>query len=228
MLGGKRICKKCGVEFMATGNNTKYCPNCRAQAHKQKKLEHRIKNHDKYIQYEKERYQKNKEQRNKQAQEWYQRNKEAKKAQTREYRQKNLTAVRAYDRKRAKTEHRKQWKSNKVKNDICFRMSNWCRNQIYRCISATDKNNEHTLDILGYTPQQLKARIEFQMKPDMTWDNYGIVWNIDHRKPLALFEFVDKDGNVDKHKLRIANSLANLKPLYVTENYSKNKKIEEN
>lgn len=204
-------CIRCGKSFEETHGNQRFCIECRPFA---KKFSDAL--------Y----HSKNKEHRNAKAREWYQKNKELKKAKTKEYRQKNIEYVRAYDRKRSKTEHRKQWKSNKNKNDIKFKMSNWCRNQIYRCINSKDKNNKHTFDILGYTPEQLKQRLEMNFKPDMTWENYGVLWNIDHRKPLTLFNFIDKNKNIDFKVLKIANSLANLKPLYIKDNFSKNIKIE--
>lgn len=204
-------CIRCGKNFNETHGNQKFCIECKHFAKKFSESLYHLKN---------------KEYRNNQAKEWYQKNKEKKKIQSREYRQKNINTIRAYDRKRAKTEHRKQWKANKIKDDINFRMSNWCRNQIYRCINAKQKNKNNTFDILGYTPEQLKQRLEMNFKPDMTWDNYGILWNIDHRKPLSLFKFINENGDINFNTLKLANSLANLKPLYVSENYSKNTKIE--
>lgn len=56
---------------------------------------------------------------------------------------------------------------------------------------------------------------------DMNWDNHGTLWHIDHIKPLCKFNFVLPDGTPDYEQIRLANSLANLKPLYVQENLSK-------
>lgn len=38
--------------------------------------------------------------------------------------------------------------------------------------------------LLGCTVEFLKAHLQDQFKPGMSWDNYG-AWEIDHRKPLA-------------------------------------------
>ena len=38
--------------------------------------------------------------------------------------------------------------------------------------------------------------------------------------------YINYDGDINFNTLKLANSLANLKPLYVSENYSKNTKID--
>lgn len=95
-----------------------------------------------------------------------------------------------------------------------------------RCLKS--KDNKKTNEILQYTPEQLRQRIEFQFKPDMSWDNYGILWHIDHKKPLTLFNYILPSGEVDLKQIRIANSLANLQPLYAQDNLSKGGKFDVN
>ena len=111
----------------------------------------------------------------------------------------------------------------RIKTDYNFKMKKWCRQQIKRCLNS--KKTKHTFDILGYTPEQLKQRLEMNFKPDMNWGNYGKVWNIDHRKPLCKFNFVLPDGTPNYEQIRLANSLANLKPLYCSDNFSKSSKF---
>ena len=108
---------------------------------------------------------------------------------------------------------------NRLKNDLSFKLPRWYRSQIHRCLNSN--KTEHTFDILGYTPEQLKQRLEMNFKLDMNWSNHGTLWHIDHRKPLCKFNFVLPDGTPNYEQIRLANSLANLQPLYVTENLSK-------
>ena len=56
----------------------------------------------------------------------------------------------------------------------------------------------------------------------MSWLNYGSVWEIDHRIPLAAFNFKTID-DLDFHK---AWHIKNLQPLGVRENRSKGAKLE--
>lgn len=73
-----------------------------------------------------------------------------------------------------------------------------------------------TYNELGYTPKQLKDRIECQFKEGMSWDNYG-QWHIDHKKPLSLFH--------PNTSPKIVNSLCNLQPLWKIDNLRKGKKF---
>ena len=112
----------------------------------------------------------------------------------------------------------KQWRL-KNKNNLDYKLKMKARQFIYRCLNS--KKTKHTFDILGYTPEMLKQRLEINFKSDMNWSNHGTLWHIDHIKPLCKFNFVLPDGTPDYEQIRLANSLANLKPLYVQENLSK-------
>lgn len=56
-----------------------------------------------------------------------------------------------------------------------------------------NKNNKHVFDIVGYTLKDLKNHLEKTFKENMTWDNYGSYWHIDHIKPASLFNHNNKD-----------------------------------
>lgn len=75
-----------------------------------------------------------------------------------------------------------------------------------------------TSDVLGYTPEMLRDRIEFQFKDGMNWENYG-EWHVDHKKPLARFI---AQGITDP---KIVNALSNLQPLWAKDNFSKGDKF---
>lgn len=118
----------------------------------------------------------------------------------------------------------KEWTKkyyDKNKNNLIFMLKRWCRGQVWRClnfISTNKTKDQHTFDILNYTPEQLKQRLEMQFKDGMSWKNYGTVWEIDHHKELYKFNFIDEDGNIDYHQVFLANCLANLRPLDIEEN----------
>ena len=116
-------------------------------------------------------------------------------------------------------EHCKEYHRTKYNTDLQYKLTDWSRRQIGRCLNS--KKTKHTFDILGYTQEQLKQRLETNFKPDMTWENHGTLWHIDHRKPLCKFNFTLSDSTHNYEQIRLANSLANLQPLYVTENLSK-------
>lgn len=72
--------------------------------------------------------------------------------------------------------------------------------------------------MIGYTPSELRERIESMFSPGMTWDNYGD-WHIDHIKPVSAFL---NEGETDPS---IINSLSNLQPLWSCENLKKGAKF---
>jgi hypothetical protein len=77
------------------------------------------------------------------------------------------------------------------------------------------EKKSNTNNLLGFSPLQLKGRIECQFKEGMSWDNYGL-WEIDHKKPLSKFS---KDT-----KPSIVNALCNLQPLWKEDNRKKSNK----
>jgi hypothetical protein len=76
---------------------------------------------------------------------------------------------------------------------------------------------ERTNQAIGYSPEKLKQRIEFNFKPGMSWENHG-EWHIDHVKPVARFS---EQGIKDP---KLINCLSNLRPMWATENIKKGAK----
>ena len=84
------------------------------------------------------------------------------------------------------------------------------------------KNNIHWENILDFSIAQLKKHLEKQFDDNMSWDNYGSYWHIDHIIPIAAFNF-EKPEDDDFKKCW---SLKNLRPLESKVNMSKGAKIE--
>jgi len=78
------------------------------------------------------------------------------------------------------------------------------------------KKEKSTLDILGYSAEELKKHIEYLFLENMSWDNWG-KWHIDHIIPISSF---DKDVNPN-----IVNALTNLQPLWAADNIIKSNKF---
>lgn len=90
------------------------------------------------------------------------------------------------------------------------------RNLVRRSVESLKGNDPfgYFEEEVGYSHEDLKKRIECQMKPGMTWDNYG-EWHIDHKIPISWFI---KKGET---RARIVNALCNLQPLWARDNLSK-------
>ena len=203
----EKECEICGKVFIPTGNNQKTCSNeCKKIKNKEYKKEYNKQWNEKNKGYYKQWREKNEEYHKEYQKEWREQNREYNK----KWRERN---------KEHRREYEKNWSKAKYNTDLQHKLTQWSRTQIGRCLNSN--KDKHSFDILGYTPEQLKQRLEMNFKPDMNWENHGTLWHIDHRKPLCKFNLTLPDGTPNYEQIRLANSLANLQPLYVTENLSK-------
>lgn len=123
----------------------------------------------------------------------------------REYRQKHLTEVRIKANKyrqdnRERILQLRQQPERKLANNISA--------AIYYALKG-NKQGLHWEDLVGYNLQQLKEHLESQFTPEMSWDNYGKYWEIDHIIPINTFNLT----SFNESKFKICWSLANLRPL---------------
>ena len=109
---------------------------------------------------------------------------------------------------------------NRYNTDLNFKLRLCMGGFIYRCIKSENKT-QSSLKYIDYSPEDLKQHLEKQFIDDMSWENYGVLWQVDHIRPLASYTFVNEDGSINYDNIREANSLENLRPLLVEENLSK-------
>lgn len=76
-------------------------------------------------------------------------------------------------------------------------------------------SGQHVRDYLGADIGAVREWIQSCWQPDMTWQNYGSLWVIDHIVPLRIF---DPNNPGD---LRICWHYKNLMPLYKADNLKK-------
>lgn len=84
------------------------------------------------------------------------------------------------------------------------------------------KNGQRWEILAGYTVDQLKVHLEKQFKDGMSWENYGITWEIDHKIPKSIFNFT-KPEDID---FKRCWALKNLRPLEKHSNRVKSAKID--
>jgi hypothetical protein len=86
---------------------------------------------------------------------------------------------------------------------------------VRRVLRAADgKKTASSQNLLGYSAKELRAHLESQFEPGMTWDDRD-AWHIDHVKPIAAFI---AEGVKDP---QVINALSNLKPLWAKDNLAK-------
>lgn len=83
------------------------------------------------------------------------------------------------------------------------------------------KAGRHWEDLVNFTLGDLVKHLENQFTSNMTWDNYGDCWEVDHIIPKSWFEYEDPKDEAFKE----CWSLENLQPLGVSENRSKGNKF---
>jgi len=117
---------------------------------------------------------------------------------------------------------RRKWKKNQWKNNIVYKMKTIVSNNIRIAL----KENKHmknfsTWKILPYSPQQLKEHLEAQFDSNMSWENYGTYWHIDHIYPQSKLPY----DSIEHPNFKKCWSLFNLRPLEAKENLRKSNKI---
>lgn len=107
-------------------------------------------------------------------------------------------------------EYQKQYKRQKRKDPI-FKLKENLRTYFYRTITNKSNSVFKYLGDLG----EFKYHIELQFNNNMTWENYGTYWEIDHIKPIEMFNFADEN------EIKECWNYKNLQPLTINENRTK-------
>lgn len=83
------------------------------------------------------------------------------------------------------------------------------------------KGSNLTWDKLPYSPRELREHLESQFDENMSWDNYGSYWHIDHIYPQSLLIY----DSLEHPNFLKCWSLRNLRPLEAKENLRKGNKV---
>jgi hypothetical protein len=126
-------------------------------------------------------------------------------------------------------EHLRVW-TNEYRRHHPIRQGHSLKDRLHANVSRAvraslhgTKANRRLEDLLGYTVRQLMVHLEKRFASGMSWENYGTAWHIDHKVPLAVFNF-ERPEDID---FRICWSLKNLQPLEATKNIAKGATLSE-
>lgn len=121
------------------------------------------------------------------------------------------------DNKEHVNKYKRDYERKRRAEDPKYRLGIRTRTAVWQLLKERNINKTNkTFALLGYTIEELMNHLEKQFTEGMTWDNYG-EWHVDHKKPMALFEFTSTDDEGFKK----CWSLDNLQPLWETDNLSK-------
>lgn len=130
-----------------------------------------------------------------------------------------------YAKHRKKTRSKSKFKNNrnaklkeKRKVDLQFKLQENLRSRLYKATVRLQKAGSAIKD-LGCSIEELKIHLQAKFYGDMTWDNYGSYWVIDHIIPLAAFDLTDREQFLK------AAHYTNLQPLTEEHNQIKLDKV---
>lgn len=128
--------------------------------------------------------------------------------------------VKARHKKYKQTDKYKEYARNYIRNrlkvDIIERLKYNTRNRIRISLK---KHNESSAHLIGCPMEQFKEWLEFNFDENMTWENYGSYWHMDHLWPCASFDLYNKEQRFE------CFNWTNVVPMEGVENLKKHSKI---
>jgi len=154
--------------------------------------------------------------------EWYNNSKHLRKEYYENYRKLNKKYFNeyCYNHYHTKKELYRNWERNKLKTDFSFRIKKSIIALIYFHLNKNNEyKNHHTVEYLGCTIEEYKSYLEKLFTQEMTWENYGTYWEIDHIKPIDSFNLSDPK------ELFECFHYTNTQPMFWKDNRIKSNKI---
>jgi hypothetical protein len=189
----KQFCKYNHDTFEVGRSPDGHCMECRRQCYWNNKV---------YVTaYQKEYIKTHKKERKKREQVYYEKNKNELLMKRKEY-------VKS---------HRKEINDRrtiKLATNLNFKLACSLRSRLIHAINGNFKAGSAVRD-LGCSIDFLKQYIESKFYSNMTWDNWGDVWELDHIKRLAEFDLTDVI------QFKEAVHYTNLQPLTIEDHYKK-------
>lgn len=190
-----KTCIKCGTKgdlnlFVAT-------KNCCKQCEKEYKKNHREANKEKLKEKSTKYYRENREQILQRVALDYANNKQRKLEYQKEYASLNKEKISAY-----KMEYQRNRRQNDSVYKLKYVVGRLIRNSL-RCKGLS--KNKKSIQILGCDIGFFKTYLEEKFTADMCWDNYGVIWDLDHIIPLST-------AVTEEEVIRL-NHFTNLQPL---------------
>jgi len=106
-------------------------------------------------------------------------------------------------------------------NDPKYKLNSNMATAIYHALKG-NKAGRRWEDLVGYTLEKLRQRLELNFDENMSWQNYGSYWSVDHWKPRSLFNFMTAEDKEFKE----CWALENLQPLEKIANIKKSNRYE--
>ncbi|HLD91107.1 MAG TPA: hypothetical protein VI911_08860 [Patescibacteria group bacterium] len=207
-----KICTKCkkDKELNEFGKKTSSKDGLRNDCKECRKIERKI-YLEKNRKPKKEKIKLTEEEKKIKSHERYLKNKDKIKIRNKNWRLNNIEKVRDYKRR---------YVNQRYHSDPEYRFMWLIRTKINKVLKGTRKYKK-TMELVGCTIEELKIYLEKQFKEGMTWENRGIVWHIDHIKPISKFDLTNEEEQ------KKCFHYTNLQPLFAIDNLRKSNKYQE-
>ena len=145
------------------------------------------------------------------------------KQKQKEYSSKNRDQIIEYHKKYKKENRDKInfYDENRGDSDLNFKLAHNLRVRTNKAFKTQNiRKTNKTYDLLGCSNLFFKSWIIHQLYGDMSLNNYGSVWQIDHCLPITSFNLLDEND------MKKCFNWINLRPKFSKDNNSKNDKID--
>lgn len=197
-------CSKCEV-ILTLENCVKNRPICKI-CYNAKCKEYKIKNKEKVSENSKQYYEANKEKIAEYYKEHYIENKDTYMENNKQWREENRETI-------------NQKANERLKIDPVYKLKRHYRHKVYNALKGIGEKNINK--ITDCSIDFLKEWLEYNFTDDMSMDNYGEIWQVDHVIPCARFNLNNEEEI--KHCFRWTN----VQPLLRNHNSSKQSKVNE-
>ena len=203
-------CPKCeqfkdSIEFYKDSSKKDNCSSFCKECSKLKAKSYNLQNKEKIKKYCQKRYQENKQEYNKKSQ---------------LNRLQNLEARRQYDRDRQESRkesnriYRRKYKKERKETDILFKLKENLRNRLYYALKAKRWNKtSHFNEYIGCSQEVFLNHLKSQFYSEISWENYGKVWELDHIIPLTIAKTEEEIYKLSHY--------TNLKPILIEDHLEK-------
>lgn len=156
----------------------------------------------------------------KHAAEWYYNNRQRvlDKLRSRPYEEKLAHAAKQRERRQKNPELVREKDCQRYREDIQYRLACVLRARV-RPLMAGSRAAGSCVRDLGISVSGFRLHIESQFTGDMSWQNYGIAWELDHIYPLSACDLTDR-----VQFLAVCN-YRNYRPLSPEENLAKGARV---
>lgn len=143
---------------------------------------------------------------------YYDANREQEIVRARTWQLTNPEKVKAY-RQRLDVKARSSQSSMRyVRENLNGRIAARLRTRLVNALQGRVRSSISSVSDLGMPIEQFKLYLEKQFTPEMTWENYGSYWHIDHIMQLNRFDLTDP------YQCAMACHYTNLRPLPASDN----------